>query len=108
MARTDGLAVALRWFAGLWLVVWAIYATLIADYSSSTRETMVGVAWLLIGVSCLLNRLAELGENPNQSPERHQGAHSHAARVRPGRGLSGCTGSTVMAGRSHARPTNSL
>jgi len=77
MAKTvDRLAVALRWFAGLWLVVWATYATLIEDYSS-THETMVAVALLLIpsalafGVSCLLSRLAELSVRPSQTPIRH-------------------------------------
>ena len=76
MARAvNGLAVALRWFAGLWLVVWAIYATLIdGSYSSSMHRTMVGVAGLLIpfavafGVSCLLGRLANLSERPRQTP----------------------------------------
>jgi EamA domain-containing membrane protein RarD len=63
MAKTlNGVAVVLRWLAGLWLVGWALYATLRKPISPSADGTLIDVAMLLIpaavvfAASCLAAR----------------------------------------------------
>jgi len=54
MAKSlKGMAVVLRWLAGLWLVSWALYATLRKPLPSSWDGTLIDLAVLLIPAALL-------------------------------------------------------